>query len=86
MLLLFLVCTTFYPFDALAWHSLGVSYSTLGRPNEALNAFDRCLEFKPDHYNALINRGFTFTQLKRYPQGLNSITRAIELDPSDPNG
>ena len=38
---IFKVCTTFYPFDALAWHSLGVSYSASGRPNEALNAFDQ---------------------------------------------
>jgi len=53
----------------------------LKRHKEALAAYDRALELRPDNADAWYNKGFTLNDLKRHKEALASYDRALELMP-----
>jgi Flp pilus assembly protein TadD len=55
--------------DALLHHNLGTSLAAAGRHGEAVIAFTRALELKPDYHMAQWDRGRSYLYLGNYRQG-----------------
>jgi Flp pilus assembly protein TadD len=55
--------------DALLHHNLGTSLAAAGRHGEAVIAFSRALELKPDYHMAQWDRGRGYLYLGNYRQG-----------------
>ena len=51
--------------------------------DEAIEAFTRAIELKPDFVKAYNNRGFAYTEKGEYDRAIEDLNKAIELDPSD---
>jgi predicted TPR repeat methyltransferase len=60
----------------------GVTLVRLGRPDDALAAFDRALAVRPDFIEALSNHATTLLELGRYREGLEELDRVLLLDPN----
>jgi len=61
----------------------GIALASAGRYDEALNAFDRALELRPDYPPALINRGNALEDLRRPDAALASYDRALSIMPEN---
>lgn len=55
--------------DALLHHNLGTSLATAGRHGEAVIAFTRAVEIKPDYHMAKWDRGRSYLYLANYRRG-----------------
>jgi tetratricopeptide (TPR) repeat protein len=62
--------------------SLATTLKQLSRHDEALRAFDKAIEFKPDIPNLWVRRGDTLADLQRTADALLSYQRALDLDPN----
>lgn len=61
-------------------HLLGVCLALIGRPDEALEAFDRAVEINPRYVEALLNRAITLQEVGRYEEAHASFEAASEAD------
>ena len=50
---------------------------------EAIAAYEKAIQFKPDHANAWNNRGAALVELKRYDEALASSDKALQFEPDD---
>ena len=65
----------------MAWTNKGVSFAALGRHQEALKAYDKAIEIKPDDHKAWHNKGNAIRKLGRYEEALKVYDKAIEIKP-----
>jgi len=63
----------------------GNAYYDAGDYQQALEAYNRCLQLLPDNPNTLYNRGVTLYKLERYDEALKDFNRALELRPDHPD-
>jgi tetratricopeptide (TPR) repeat protein len=61
--------------------SLGTTLRQQGRREEALQAFDKAVQLKPDDAELWTNRGNVLAELERLDDALLSYQRALELNP-----
>jgi FOG: TPR repeat len=52
---------------------------------EAIAAYEKAIQFKPDHANAWNNRGAALVELKRYDEALASSDKALQFKPDHAN-
>jgi Flp pilus assembly protein TadD len=65
--------------DSAAWGALGTVYQKLGRMEDALAAYDTCVQLDPENPVALVNRGEL--RLRRGDAaGLEDVARALHAD------
>ena len=69
---------------ARALFNKGVTLGELGKYEEALRAFDKAIELKPDYPLAWYNKGLTLGELGKYEEALRAYDKAIELKPDYP--
>ena len=62
--------------------NLGEALRRAGKLEQAVQAFGRSLELKPDHVDAIANLGAALTQLGKFDQAETSLRRALSLNPS----
>ena len=67
------------------WLFQGWALSVLGRPKEALPAFNRALKLAPEMHEALQARGEAYEALHRFKEAVADYDRAILPDPTDPD-
>jgi tetratricopeptide (TPR) repeat protein len=67
--------------DASDYFIRGNAYYEAGDYPQALEAYNRSLELRPDDPDTLNNRGSTLDELKRYEEALKDFNRALELRP-----
>lgn len=72
------------PTDALVQGLHAVALSFLGRPEEALAAYDRGLAMTPDDFDMLYRSSRLLEELSRVPESIERLNRAIALRPYDP--
>jgi cytochrome c-type biogenesis protein CcmH/NrfG len=69
-----------YDFDALTL--LGRALLDDGRPQEALQAFDRVLRFDPEHTGALFYQGVALARERHFRRAVSSWDRVVQIEPS----
>jgi tetratricopeptide (TPR) repeat protein len=62
-----------------AHHLLGLAYSLVGQPEQALAQFDRALQLNPRYVEALIHRGLVLNQVGREEEATASLRRASQI-------
>ncbi len=55
------------------------------RHEEALDCFDQCLKFNPQHVNSWSSKGNVLTKLQRYDEAERCLEMALQINPRDPN-
>ncbi|MDY6936200.1 MAG: tetratricopeptide repeat protein [Cyanobacteriota bacterium] len=68
----------------LAWYNLGVALQYLERDEEALNAYQRAVELKPNDPDSWNNLGLVLEGLGQFEEAMEAYRRAISLDPAHP--
>jgi tetratricopeptide (TPR) repeat protein len=61
----------------------GNAYYNAGDYEQALEAYNRALELRPDHPSTLGIRGVTLRRLGRYEEALKDYNRVLEVRPDD---
>jgi predicted TPR repeat methyltransferase len=69
------------PNDARVHYNLGLLFSDLGRPQEALTAYDTALGLDPTDAKIHNNRGSMLQVIGRLPEAGNAFQRALDLRP-----
>jgi tetratricopeptide (TPR) repeat protein len=64
--------------------ALGNSLDLLGRPDDALKAYERGLAIAPGFFMLHFNRGITYSRLQRMDDAVESFKRSITLEPTHP--
>jgi tetratricopeptide (TPR) repeat protein len=73
------------PKTAKDWVSVGNDLSVSKNYEEAINAYDKALEIKPDSSEAWYNRGIALRNLQRYEDAIASYDKAIQFQPDYAN-
>lgn len=66
------------------WHEKGNALKNAGRYEEAISAYGRAIDLKPDYSNAYYGRGTAYSNLGRYSEALKDFNITIALNPNDP--
>jgi tetratricopeptide (TPR) repeat protein len=69
------------PGNYRAWCYLGLAYSNLRHPSEALRAFREGLRLKPDSFRALHDIGVAYLNLGRYQEAIKAFRESLSLKP-----
>ncbi len=72
-----------FTIDARTAFLRGNYYYNQGKYHEALAAYNRSLELKPDDPDILCNRGTTYSELGRYDEALADYNRSLKLSPDN---
>lgn len=64
--------------DAINWLNYGNQLWRLEQYEEALAAFDRAIQIKPDFYQAWYSRGLVLLSLEKYSEAVEAFERAIQ--------
>ncbi|MCL6434223.1 MAG: tetratricopeptide repeat protein [Leptolyngbyaceae cyanobacterium HOT.MB2.61] len=67
----------------LAWLERGDDLFQLQRYKEAVSAYDRVIQAKPEEYLAWFKRGIALENLKRYKDAAESYEQVVRLHPED---
>ncbi len=70
--------------DAIGYRLLSAAEMLRGRPEPALDAIERALEFAPDHAEYHLHRGNLLYRLARFDEAADAFCRAAALDPDNP--
>ncbi|MBM4299996.1 MAG: serine protease [Deltaproteobacteria bacterium] len=69
------------PGNELAWFSLALAYSEMGRYREAIEAYREALRLKPDFADAWNNLGVSYEKMGRYREAFEAFREALRLKP-----
>lgn len=72
------------PENSIALRGRGITYSQLGKNDEAMGDLNRSLELKNDDPAALHNRGIIYIRLGKYDKALADLNRSLEIRPDSP--
>jgi len=64
------------------WYNRGVAFSKLGLYKEAIEAYNKAVENKPDFYEAWTNKGKALAALGRHDEALEAYNVAIKIKPN----
>jgi len=78
------VFQTAQPQNADAWTRRGSALAQLGRRDEAIAAYTRALEIRPDEIEALNQRGNTLLTLRRFEEASRDFERVVARDADFP--
>ena len=86
MVLLIILCI-FVPVAATEtaeeWNNRGAYLLSLGKFEEAIDAFNKAIELDPNCDKAYSNRGGAYFYLKYYDKSLKDFNKAIDLNPKN---
>ncbi len=69
------------PRSWMTWNNLGLARSKLGRPSQALDAFQRALGLRSDAYEVLVNAASVYASIREPQRALDLLARATTIDP-----
>jgi tetratricopeptide (TPR) repeat protein/L-ascorbate metabolism protein UlaG (beta-lactamase superfamily) len=73
----------FEPKNPFLLKNLGVTYSLLGKENEAIELYDQALKIKPDDYNSLQQKGVSLSTLGKNNEAIELYDQALKIKPDD---
>jgi tetratricopeptide (TPR) repeat protein len=66
------------------WMLLGLVYDRTNREDQALAAYERATQLKPDYLAALTNRGAIYLKRKRYADAIQVLEQVVQIHPKSP--
>ena len=72
-----------YPKDPVLWNEKGYALFSLGKNQDAVNAYDTAISFDQNYTSALINKGQALFQMGRYQEAADTFSRADATDPGN---
>jgi eukaryotic-like serine/threonine-protein kinase len=63
------------------WYNKGFSFDKLGRTEDALRCYDKCLELNPQYTDAWHGKGLDLFVLGQYEEAIVCYDKTLELDP-----
>jgi tetratricopeptide (TPR) repeat protein len=69
-------------FVAGSYNGLGNVYRTLGRHQEAIDAYQQAIDLDPDYASPWNGLGSVYHDMSRHEEALDAYQKAIDLDPS----
>lgn len=66
------------------WMLLGLVYDRTNREDQALSAYERATQLKPDYMAALNNRGAIYLKRKRYADAIRVFEQVVQIHPKSP--
>ena len=75
------ILTTVSAQEAKSYYEQGVEFARLGKPEDAIEAFDKSIALKADEYVAWYNRGVAKMMLHRYEEALVDFDKTVLLNP-----
>jgi tetratricopeptide (TPR) repeat protein/tRNA A-37 threonylcarbamoyl transferase component Bud32 len=66
---------------AWEWNNKGVALDNLGKPQEAIECYDRALEINPRYAGAWYNKGTALDDLGKYQEAIVCYDEALEINP-----
>jgi len=66
-----------------AWFSLGLTYFTLKRYDDAIDAYRQALHINPEFADAWFGLGVAYDGLNRYNDAVDAYRRALHINPED---
>jgi len=70
--------------DPVLWMLLGLTYDRNNREDEALAAYEKATQLKPDYIAALHNKGTIYLKRKRYADAVTTYERLVSLQSQSP--
>ncbi len=67
-----------------AWYVKGCELSSLGREEEAMQAFDKAIEINPRSASIWNSKGLALSSLGRYEEAIQAFDKVIEIDSKYP--
>ena len=64
-----------------AWYNRGIVLGKLGRYEEAITAYDRSSQIKPDDPSPYYNKSRAYSLQKQIQSSLENLQKAIQLNP-----
>jgi tetratricopeptide (TPR) repeat protein len=69
------------PRNPKAWNALGVAWMRADAPAKALDAWERCVEYGPEEYDALYNMGLVAMRIGDRPRAKQSFEKFLASAP-----
>jgi len=69
--------------NADAYYKQGSVYVTQKKWPEAIAAFTKAIELKPDYVDVYYNRGFAYTMTEEWQKAIDDLTKYIQLKPGN---
>jgi len=63
------------------WYKKGVSLDKLGKYEQAIGAYEKCLEINPEHADIWILKGIALNNLDKYEEAIKACDEAIQINP-----
>jgi O-antigen ligase len=73
---------SYHPNNINAMNNLGAALNALGRPEEAMEVYQRALLIKPDAGTIRVNLGNTYWRLGRRKEAISEYRKVLEIDPN----
>jgi tetratricopeptide (TPR) repeat protein len=64
-------------------YNLGIAYYEKGLYLEAIEAYKKFLDLKPDHENARVNLGLAYSRLKQWEQAIQTFKEELKYYPDN---
>ncbi|HET8694422.1 MAG TPA: tetratricopeptide repeat protein [Aquabacterium sp.] len=68
---------------AMAWHWKGMAHQALHQPEQALSAFERCLQAKPEHWESMLSAALVCMDQGQSVSALKWLDTILERDPQN---
>ena len=65
----------------IARYNKGISLAALGKHNEAIEAYNKALEIKPDYHKAWNHKGLSLAALEKHNEAIEAYNSALEIKP-----
>lgn len=69
--------------SAWEYFNNGNALSGQKKHEEAINCYDKALQFDPKYTNAWNNKGYTLGRLRKYAAAIECFNKALECAPDD---
>lgn len=71
------------PKDVKAFFNMGLAYSKLNKPEDAVKAFRQAAKLEPEDSDTQFELGLAYTKVARFQEAVLALQKANELDPNN---
>jgi Flp pilus assembly protein TadD len=69
--------------DWMRWNNIGIGYLDSLQYEDAVHAFQRVIQLRPDYKDGYVNLGLTYIEWEKYAEARNPLQEALHIHPDD---